>query len=215
VKDTGIGIAPDQLPRIFQMFSQIDRSLEKSQGGLGIGLALVRRLVEMHGGSIEVKSDGVGKGSEFIVRMPVMIEATRLQAMEREEIASSKTSFRVLIVDDNRDAADSLGMMLRLTGHQPKTAYDGQAALAIAEEFRPDVMLLDIGLPKLSGHEVAQRIREQPWGRQIVLIALTGWSQDEDRERSKSAGFDYHLVKPVDFATLMKLLADLSLSIRV
>jgi PAS domain S-box-containing protein len=213
VRDSGIGIAPDQLPHIFQMFSQVDSSLERSQGGLGIGLTLVRRLVEMHGGSIEARSEGLGKGAEFVVRLPVVIEEALPQApAEKEEPAAHKSSLRILIVDDNRDAADSLVMLLQLLGNATRMAYDGQQGVNVAGEFRPDVILLDIGLPKLDGYEACRRIREQSWGKKAVLVAVTGWGQEQDRRRSHEAGFDHHMVKPVDPHDLMKLLATLQQS---
>jgi signal transduction histidine kinase/CheY-like chemotaxis protein len=210
VRDTGIGIAADQLPRIFEMFSQVKTALERSQGGLGIGLALVKRLVEMHGGRIEARSDGPGRGSEFVVRLPVVVEASRLQPEAGDDGSDPKTSLRILVVDDNRDGADSLADMLGLMGGDTRTAYDGEEAVAAAVEFRPDVILLDIGLPKLNGYEACRRIRAQANGRKVVLIAQTGWGQVEDRQRTHEAGFDHHLVKPVDPAALMKLLAALS-----
>jgi PAS domain S-box-containing protein len=210
VKDTGIGIDADQLPRIFELFTQVDRSLEKSQGGLGIGLSLVRRLVELHNGRIEARSEGPGKGSEFIVRLPVVDGVSRPQAAGGEEDQTIvKSSLRILIVDDNRDGADSLAMMLRVMGNDTRTAYDGQEGVDVAEEFRPDVLLLDIGLPKLNGYEACRRIREQAWGKCVTLIAVTGWGQDEDRCRSHDAGFDHHMVKPVDPQALMKMLSGL------
>jgi CheY-like chemotaxis protein len=208
VKDAGIGIAADQLPRLFQMFSQVDSSLERSQGGLGIGLTLVKRLVEMHGGHVEARSEGQGKGSEFVVRLPVLVGAAGPQAAGgTEEPAAPQSLLRILIVDDNRDSADSLVMLLRLMGNDTRTAYDGQQGADVAAEFRPDVILLDIGLPKLDGYEACRRIREQSWGKTAVLIAVTGWGQAEDRRLSHEAGFDYHMVKPVDPQELMKLLA--------
>jgi len=208
VKDTGVGIAADQLPHIFEMFTQVDRSLEKSQGGLGIGLTLVKRLVEMHGGRVEAKSEGPGKGSEFVVRLLVVVEASQPQAPGVEdEPAATESSLRILIVDDNRDGADSLSQMLKMMGNDTRTAYDGQQGVDTAGEYRPDVVLLDIGLPKLNGYDACRRIREQPWGKAVVLIAVTGWGQDEDRRRSHEAGFDHHLVKPVDPQALMAMLA--------
>jgi PAS domain S-box-containing protein len=210
VKDAGIGIAADQLPRIFQMFSQVDGSLERSQGGLGIGLTLVKRLVEMHGGWIEARSEGLGQGAEFVVRLPVVVGAAGPEAEGGNgEPAAPKSSLRILIVDDNRDAADSLVLLLRLMGNDTRTAYDGEEGVAVAEAFQPDVILLDIGLPKLDGYEACRRIREQPWGKSAVLIAVTGWGQEDDRRRSHEAGFDQHMVKPVDPQDLMKLLAGL------
>jgi PAS domain S-box-containing protein len=210
VRDTGIGIDADHLPRIFDLFSQVDRSLEKSQGGLGIGLCLVKRLVEMHGGSVEAKSEGRGRGSEFVVRLPVVVEAFVPPPAEPDAAAApKKTSLRILIVDDNKDGADSLAMMLKIMGNDTRTAYDGQEGVEQAEQYRPDVALFDIGLPKLNGYEACRRIRGQPWGQSMVLIAGTGWGQDEDRRRSHDAGFDHHMVKPIDPQALMKLLAEL------
>jgi len=210
VKDTGIGIADEHLPRIFEMFTQLDASLEKSQGGLGIGLTLVRRLVELHGGSIQAHSDGPGMGSEFIVRLPVVSEGSELHAPEVDDApAATKSLLRILIVDDNRDAADSLSEMLKMMGNDTRTAYDGQQGVDLAGEYRPDVILLDIGLPKLNGYEACRFIREQPTGKGVVLIALTGWGQDEDRRRSHEAGFDHHMVKPVDPQALIDTLAEL------
>jgi CheY-like chemotaxis protein len=210
VRDSGIGIAAEQLPRLFQMYSQVEGTLERSQGGLGIGLTLVKRLVEMHGGRIEARSEGPGKGSEFVVRLPLVVEASgTLAPAERVEPSAPKSSLRILIVDDNRDSADCLGMLLRIMGNDIRTAYDGQRGVDLAGEFRPDVVLLDIGLPKLDGYQACQRIREQAWGQAMVLIAVTGWGQEEDRRRSHEAGFDHHMVKPVDPHALMKLLAEL------
>jgi PAS domain S-box-containing protein len=211
VRDTGIGIPAQMLPGIFEMFSQGERSLEQSRGGLGIGLTLVKRLVELHGGTIEARSDGLGKGSEFIVRLPLVIEplAEPRSGSSNAETTSPSASLRVMVVDDNRDSAGSMGMLLRLMGNDIRTAADGLEAVGAADEFRPDVMLLDIGLPKLNGFEVAKKIREQPWGRRIVLIAVTGWGQETDRKRSEEAGFDHHLVKPVNTADLMRLMSAL------
>jgi PAS domain S-box-containing protein len=210
VKDNGIGFAPNQLPLLFEMFSQLDHSLGRSQGGLGIGLTLVKRLVEMHGGRIEARSEGPGKGSEFIVRLPVVVETSQPQASStNEERSAVQSSLRILVVDDNRDGADSLSMMLQMMGNDTRTAYDGEEAVAAIVEFRPDVVLLDIGLPKLTGYEACRRIRAQPGGKELVIIAQTGWGQEEDRQRTQEAGFDHHMVKPVDPTVLMKLLAEL------
>lgn len=211
VRDRGIGIPLDKLGSIFDLFSQVDRSLEKSQGGLGIGLSLVRRLVEMHGGTVEARSSGPGQGAEFVVRLPVATgpaEATLAAAGGDDR--SPRSALRVLIADDNRDGADSLADMLVLMGNDTRTAYDGEEAVRGAVAFRPDVVLLDIGMPKLNGHDTCRRIRELPWGGAVVLIALTGWGQQEDVRRSRDAGFDHHLVKPVDPVALMKLLSGLS-----
>jgi PAS domain S-box-containing protein len=209
VTDTGVGIPADKLPRLFEMFFQVDRSLEKSQGGLGIGLSLARRLVELHGGMVEVRSEGFGKGSEFIVSLPVLVEnVIPLSSHEpsANESAQATPARRILVVDDNRDSADSLALLLRLMGNEVLTAYDGLAALEVAERLRPDVVLLDIGMPRLNGYDTCHRIREQPWGRSPVLIALTGWGQEEDKRRTQDAGFDAHLIKPVDPTALMNLL---------
>jgi CheY-like chemotaxis protein/two-component sensor histidine kinase len=207
VVDNGIGIAVDQLQRIFDMFIQVDRSLEKSHGGLGIGLTLVKRLVELHGGFVEAKSDGPGMGSEFVVRLPVVADASLSQSLHPGDSSGAKTSLRILIVDDNRDGADSLSAMLRLMGNDTLTAYDGRQGIEAARKFRPDVILLDIGLPLVNGYEVCRRIREQPWCQDTVFIAVTGWGQEQDRRRSQEAGFDRHMIKPVDPAALMKLLS--------
>jgi signal transduction histidine kinase len=214
VKDNGIGIPADMLPQIFNMFTQVDRSLDRSQGGLGIGLSLVRGLVEMHGGRVEAHSAGLGTGSEFIARLPVMLSPVRRSGnkdRESDEINAGSVR-RILIVDDYEDSAICLGLMLKIMGHETLTAHDGHEAVEAAATFRPDVMLLDIGLPKLNGYEVCRHIREQPWGERMVLIALSGWGQEEDKLRSKEAGFNFHMVKPVDPAALEKLLAGLLLT---
>jgi CheY-like chemotaxis protein/two-component sensor histidine kinase len=207
VRDTGVGIPPEKIASVFEMFTQIDSSLERSQGGLGIGLTLVKRLVEMHGGSVEAHSPGQSQGSEFVVRLPIL-EKIAPKAPLPSASRPAAVSRRVLVVDDNRDAAMSLAMLLKMTGNQTKTAHDGLEALAAAEEFRPDVVLLDLGLPKLNGYDVCRRVRHQPWGENMTLVALTGWGQAEDRRQSKEAGFDHHLVKPVDFPMLLSLLAE-------
>jgi len=209
VRDSGIGIAADQLPRIFEMFRQIDTSLERSVSGLGIGLTLVRSLVELHGGTVEACSDGIGHGSEFVVRLPIMLETPELPSLSGDGEPTIPTQRRILVVDDNRDYATSLLMLQELCGNEMRTAWDGLEAVATATEFRPDVILLDIGLPKLNGYEAARKIREQPWGEKMVLVALTGWGQDEDRQKSREAGFDGHLVKPLDLGALTSLLAEL------
>lgn len=208
VRDTGIGIPDDMLPHIFEMFRQVDTSHERSQGGLGIGLTLVKNLVEMHDGAVEAHSDGVGRGSEFVVRLPIAEEAPG-SATEIGPESASTAPRRILVVDDNRDAADSLAMLLSHAGHDTQTAYGGAEAIEAAAGFRPDVILLDIGMPKLSGYEVARQIREQAWGKAIFLVALTGWGQAEDRSKSRAAGFNEHLVKPVEHSVLTKLLNDL------
>ncbi|MEO6025891.1 MAG: response regulator, partial [Candidatus Binatia bacterium] len=189
------------------MFSQVDRSLERAQGGLGIGLTLVKRIVELHAGSITVASAGLGKGSEFVVRLPVLLAAPEGAARSAPTPLTQPSSLRILVIDDNRDAAESLAMLLEMAGNVTATAFDGLVAVELAADFRPDVMLLDIGLPGLNGYEVARAIRAQPWGETIKLVALTGWGQDEDRHKSRAAGIDAHLVKPVDFDALQRLLA--------
>ena len=208
VRDDGSGIPGDMLARIFDMFTQVDRSLERSQGGLGIGLTLVRRLVEMHDGSIEARSSGPDEGSEFVVRLPVFIQPAQQPPPRSDGPRTTALSgCRILVVDDNKDSADSLKMLLRLKGNDIRTAYDGLEAVDVAETFRPELVLLDIGLPKLNGYEVARRIRQQSWGREVILVALTGWGQEEDRRRSQEAGFNAHMVKPVDLEELHALLA--------
>lgn len=208
VRDNGIGIPGDMLPGIFDMFTQLDRSLERSQGGLGIGLTLVRRLVEMHGGSIEARSNGPGEGSEFVVRLPVLIQPPHeLPPQRHEPNITARGGCRILLVDDNKDSADSLAMLLRLNGHEVYTGNDGEEAVIAAEKFRPDVVLLDIGMPMLNGYGACRRIRAKPWGKDMILIALSGWGQEEDLRCAAEAGFNHHLVKPVDFAVLMNLLA--------
>jgi CheY-like chemotaxis protein len=214
VRDNGIGIPADKLPAIFELFSQVDGTSSRSQGGLGIGLSLVRRLVEMHGGSIEAMCDGPGKGSTFTVRLPVLSLESRPQERDAMEEAAPKSSHRILIVDDNRDSADTLQLLLRILGNDTRTANDGEEAVTAATAFRPDVILLDIGLPKLNGYEACRRIRAQPWGKGILVIALTGWGQADDIRRSHEAGFDHHMVKPVDPNALMTLLAGLSDAVR-
>jgi PAS domain S-box-containing protein len=208
VRDTGVGIPAHMLPRVFDLFTQVDRSLERSQGGLGIGLTLVKRLVEMHGGSIEAHSDGHGRGSEFVVRLPVVLTLAEEQQAEGGAAASSVARRRILVVDDNRDAALSLAMILQMMGNETQTAHDGLEAIDVAAAFRPDVILLDIGMPKLNGYDTCRRIRAQPWGKHVMIVALTGWGQDEDKRRSQEAGFTCHLVKPVEPAALEALLAE-------
>ena len=210
VKDTGIGIPGDKLRSIFELFSQVQGALERSQGGLGIGLSLVKGLVEMHGGTVEARSEGPGTGSKFVVRLPIVVgqqNAIAPRDWAEQEVWAS--SLRILIVDDNRDAADSLGMMLRMMGNDIRTAYDGEAAVRAADEFRPQVVLLDIGLPKLNGYEACRRIRQESWGQRMALIAVTGWGQEEDKRRAEDAGFDQHMVKPVDPRGLITLLGSL------
>jgi PAS domain S-box-containing protein len=208
VKDTGVGIPPGKLDGIFEMFAQVDQSLTRSQGGLGIGLTLVKQLVEMHEGSVAAFSDGPNTGSEFVIRLPLLTEEPDARATPQPRAEEQRGPRRqILVVDDNVDSAESLALLLRMTGNETHTHHDGLAAVEAAERLRPDVALLDLGLPRLDGYEACRRIRAQPWGKQIRLVALTGWGQEEDRRRSREAGFDAHLVKPVDFGTLTELLA--------
>ena len=208
VKDDGIGIAPESMPEIFEMFSQVDSVAGRSEGGLGIGLALVKGITELHGGRIEARSGGLGLGSEFIVHLPLAArpQETSHPATDPEQAPSARR--RILIADDNRDAAESLAMLLELAGHEVRVAHLGRAALALAQVFRPDTALLDIGMPDLSGYEVAQALRREAWSANILLIALTGWGQDSDRLRAIDAGFDHHLIKPVDPDHLTVLIAN-------
>lgn len=206
VKDTGVGIPPAKLEAIFEMFAQIEAGLPRSQGGLGIGLALARRLLALHGGSVQAFSEGPGRGSEFVVRLPLAPEGREREAAEqREELAPPAR--RVLVVDDNTDTADSLAALLRLARHETYTAHDGLEALKAAEHLHPDVVLLDIQMPQLDGYEVCRRIRQRPWGKGVTLVAVTGLGKDEDRRKSREAGFDAHLTKPPDYAAITRLLA--------
>lgn len=209
VKDTGVGLPPDMLERVFDMFQQVGRGEEKG-GGLGIGLSLVKQLVELHGGHTEARSEGPGRGSEFVVRLPTLAAPPPVSEEGPASAGAPQPRRRVLVVDDNQDGADSLAKLLSLSGQDARAAYDGLAAIEAAERFTPEVILLDIGMPKLNGFEVCRRIRRQPWATGIVLVAVTGWGQDHDRRRSLEAGFDGHLVKPVDYDRLMKLLASLT-----
>jgi signal transduction histidine kinase/CheY-like chemotaxis protein len=204
VKDSGIGIPPDALSNVFMMFSQLKPALERSQGGLGIGLALVQGLVALHGGRIRAESAGIGHGSVFTVELPVLEK----EAAPDAPVAAreSHAGRRILVVDDNVDAADTLGMALEMLGHEVRAVYSASAALAEAKDFQPSLILLDIGLPHLNGYEVARRIRAESWGAGITLVAATGWSQEADRQRAEEAGFDDHMVKPIEFARLIELL---------
>jgi PAS domain S-box-containing protein len=209
VRDTGIGIPADALPRIFDMFSQVDRSIERTTGGLGIGLALVKGLVEMHGGTVTAQSGGQGQGSTFTVTLPVLESPPELAVGVPDSAqAAGGPKRRILVVDDNRDSATSMAILLELLGNEVATAHDGLEAVAAAERFRPEVILMDVGMPRLNGLDATRRIRAQPWGKGLCIIALTGWGQDGDRERSREAGCDGHLVKPVSLPDLEKLLAE-------
>jgi CheY-like chemotaxis protein len=197
VKDNGIGIPPEALTRIFEMFSQIDDASARAESGLGIGLALVKGLLELHGGTIEASSDGPGQGSQFVVRLPVNAsDVTGQRAADGDAAPVAAAARRVLVADDDKDAADALAMLLELAGHEVRVAHGGRAALTVAQTFRPDVALLDIGMPDLSGHEVAKELRREPWVAGICLIALTGEGAMDDRRRAIGVGFDRHLTKP-------------------
>jgi CheY-like chemotaxis protein len=210
VRDTGIGIPTDMLPRVFDMFTQVDSSQKRINSGLGIGLTLVQSLVQLHDGTVSAFSAGLGKGSEFVVRLPLvsMPAAEAAPAPEREPAALAPV--RVLVVDDNYDAADSLGMLVECLGAEVRVVHDGPAALHALETFQPAMVLLDIGMPGMDGYEVARRVRQQPQFQNVTLIALTGWGQDEDRRRSHAAGIDYHLIKPPDIDTLQALMVSVS-----
>ena len=214
VKDSGIGIPAEMIDRIFDMFTQVDGSLERSHGGLGIGLTLVKRLVEMHGGSVEVRSAGPDQGSEFTVRLPAVVGLLSEPVQTNGGASFAADKRRILVVDDNETAANVLAMLLKALGNDVRTAFDGLTAIDLAEQFRPDIVLLDIGMPKLNGYETARRIRQQPWGKEMVLAALTGWGQEEDKRRTREAGFDHHFVKPVEPDVLQKLLAEHEPSVR-
>jgi signal transduction histidine kinase/ActR/RegA family two-component response regulator len=207
ITDTGIGIPPEQLASIFEMFSQVDRT-NRTHGGLGIGLHLVKRLIEMHGGQVSAHSDGPGLGSRFTVRLPALPEWVTIEAPRPAPASSpeARVPRRVLIVDDNADNAELLKILLEEEGHETFMAHDGVEGLAAAERLRPDVVLMDLGLPRIDGFDACRRIREQPWGKQMLVIAITGWGQDIDRRRSQEAGFDHHLVKPVDAQAISALM---------
>jgi CheY-like chemotaxis protein len=208
ITDEGIGIEPDMLARIFDMFTQVERPQPSPHDGLGVGLTLVKRLVELHGGAVSAHSAGSGTGSSFTVQLDLIEsdgeEARALPTSGRAENGSPRA--RILVADDNHDAAQSLALMLSMDGHEVRTASDGVEALRAAEEFQPQLVVLDIGMPKLDGYETARRLRERPWAAETRLFALTGWGQEEDRERARRAGFDQHLVKPVDPEALSQLL---------
>jgi PAS domain S-box-containing protein len=207
VRDSGIGIAPAKLPWVFDLFAQVDRSMERAQGGLGIGLALVKQLTEMHGGTVQALSEGPGQGCTFQVRLPLAAgEAGLAPAFAQPAAAGGSVALRVVVADDNVDIADSLVEVLRVLGHDAHAAHDGPQALALVEGLRPDVVLLDVGMPKLNGLEVARRIRSQPWGRTLLLVAISGWGQEHDREQTRQAGFDRHFVKPVELDVIQDLM---------
>lgn len=208
VLDNGIGIPPESLPRLFNLFSRLDGSDERTPGGLGIGLALVRKLIEMHGGQVAVHSDGAGLGSEFIVRLPLLAQSPAPAAAYAPKGGNGvgDAPRRILIADDNRDALESLALLLECGGHEVWKAVNGVEACELAEQRRPHLALLDLGMPVLDGYEAARRIRKQPWGRQMMLVALSGWGQHADVQRSRASGFDSHLVKPASFDALAQVL---------
>ncbi|MGZ5056234.1 MAG: hybrid sensor histidine kinase/response regulator, partial [Methylobacter sp.] len=211
IEDTGVGISPDLLTHVFDLFTQADRSLAHSQGGLGLGLTLVRQLVEMHDGSVTAASDGIGHGSTFTVQLPLLpVAQSAIEAVQTVPPVPPKSQsamLRIMVVDDYADAAESLSILLQMEGHEVRTAQCGLQAIELAQEFRPQIALLDIGLPGLNGYEVANRLRALPETQETLLIALTGYGQTEDRNRSQMAGFDHHLLKPVNFEILSGLLA--------
>ena len=212
VGDNGIGLLPGEQERIFDLFAQGRGTMEQLRSGLGIGLTLVKRLVEMHGGTVEARSEGRGKGTEVTIRLPAPALITppgQRPALNPASAEPLRAPMRVLVADDNEDAAESLRMVLELMGAKAWAVYDGQAALALAAELQPEVILLDVGMPLMNGHDVARAVRQESWGRNVVLVALTGWGQDDDRRRSKEAGFDHHLVKPVEMPALRALLENL------
>jgi CheY-like chemotaxis protein len=212
VRDNGIGISPEMMPKLFNLFTQAHTTLERSETGLGVGLALVRGLVNLHGGSVRARSEGAGRGSEFVVRLPLgEVAAPAVRAKEAEPPVAAR-ALRVLVVDDNRDAADSCATLLELAGHRTATAYTGTGGLVLGDAFHPQAVLLDIGLPDLNGYEIARQMRATGWGRHVFLVAITGWGQDADRERAFAAGFDHHLTKPVTSQVIETLLRNLDVA---
>ncbi len=208
VIDDGVGIDSGLLPRVFDLFTQDDRSLDRTQGGLGIGLTLVRSLVELHDGRVEAWSEGIGRGSVFTVRIPSSETASVAVADGQPSDPRPRRSLRVVVVDDNIHSAESLSILLRHWGHEPVLAHDGPEAIEAVQQHRPEVLLLDIGLPRMDGYDVARWLRQQAEHRNMLIVAMTGYGQDEDRRRTREAGIDHHLVKPVDIPTLQALLID-------
>ncbi|MHC5539105.1 hybrid sensor histidine kinase/response regulator, partial [Singulisphaera rosea] len=207
VKDRGVGIPPEKLPEMFELFAQGDRSLARSEGGLGIGLTVVRKLVELHGGSIVASSEGVGRGSEFLIRLPLTKTTASMRSTPGGQAEHPVKKLRILIVDDSVDTARGMARLLKLLGHEIETAHNGMEGIEAAREQRPNFIMLDIGLPGMSGYEVASQLRREACCKDAVIIAVSGYGQDEDRRRSKSAGFDFHLTKPVDYDALLALLS--------
>jgi CheY-like chemotaxis protein len=210
VVDNGAGIERDMLEKVFDLFVQIDPSVQNALGGLGVGLALVRRVVELHGGNVQARSEGKTYGAEFIVRLPLSIEQIQVISTRERPVPGSMRTLRVLIVDDNRDAADSLNLLLASMGQNVYVAYDGQSAISAAKTFKPDVVLLDIGMPHMSGYEVARALRADASAANSALVAVTGWGQDADKVRAKEAGFTHHFVKPISEEALRLILTEVS-----
>ena len=198
------------LAEVFQIFTQVNRTLERAQGGLGIGLALVKKLVELHGGTVAVESPGTGRGSTFTVRWPEASAGLASPTTAPELTRSTARKLRVLVIDDNEDAAESLAMMIELDGHEIRTVYNGAAALELAGCFRPDLVFCDIGLPKMDGYEVARRLRLEAEHSATVLVALTGWGSEEDKRKTKEAGFDHHFIKPAEGAEIESIIRSVS-----
>jgi CheY-like chemotaxis protein len=213
VVDSGVGIPKEALATIFEPFRQLGHAADRPAGGLGIGLTLVKRLVEKHGGAVEVRSDGLDKGSEFVVRLPVDFEASATTAPQEPAIAAPAAApsrrRRILVADDNVDLATSMGLLLELMGNEVRVTHDGLAAVSAEAEFRPDVVFLDIGMERMNGFDACRRIRGNPWGKEPIIVALTGWGQSDDKRRSQEAGFDHHLVKPIEPAMLQRFLAEI------
>jgi CheY-like chemotaxis protein/anti-sigma regulatory factor (Ser/Thr protein kinase) len=207
VKDRGMGIPPEKIPQMFELFAQGDRTLARSEGGLGIGLTVVKKLVEMHGGSVTATSEGGGRGSEFTVRLPMAARPAGRRAKDATPASDRGKSARILVVDDNVDTARGMARLLELLGHEVAIAHSGPEGIDMAREHRPDFVLLDIGLPGMDGYEVASRLRREECCKDTVIIAVSGYGQDEDRRRSTEAGFDHHLIKPLDHDTLLSLLS--------
>jgi len=214
VKDTGVGLSAENLAHVFDMFYQVDRSYSRSDGGLGLGLTLVRQLVEMHGGTIEARSAGINQGSEFIVRLPILREPYPPQPFASPREAAkppAATARRILVADDFPESANALAKLLRSDGNEVQVAQDGLEALDTMAKFHPHVVVLDIAMPKLNGYDAARIIREQPWGKKIILIAMTGWGHQQDLRRAKEVGFDAHLTKPVKYEALLQALDQLTM----
>jgi CheY-like chemotaxis protein len=218
VTDTGIGIAPADLNRVFDLFFQVDRSFARAEGGLGLGLTLVNRLIALHGGTVEVRSDGLNQGSEFIVRLPVIPSpgsVVRLANANDNAAVAADEKRRVLVADDFPESAQLLARLLRQDGNDVRVALDGLEAVETAAQFQPHIVVLDIAMPKLNGYEAAAKIRQQPWGKKAILVALTGWGQQKDRRRTEEAGFDVHLTKPVNYRAISQVLKELSRDARL